>query len=55
MAKSIPLHPEKKMTDDQSMTVEDSDPVAGTMDDLNLERMPNPLYSDRMDLFFFFS
>jgi hypothetical protein len=48
MAKPVPLTPEKKITDDP-MIVADPEPVAGAMDDLDLEGMPDPLHSDRMD------
>lgn len=46
MAKPVPLTPEKKITDDP-MIVADPEPVAGAMDDLDLEGMPDPLHSDR--------
>jgi hypothetical protein len=49
MANRVPLNPEKKIADDSSMVdgkngVADPEPVAGIMDNLNLERMSNPLH-----------
>lgn len=56
MANPVPLNPEKRIADDSSMIdgkngVADPEPIAGTMDDLDLERMPNPLHSGRIEHF----
>jgi hypothetical protein len=52
MVKPVPLNPGEKMADDSSTVGTDTEAaesgeMAGTMDDLDLQRMPNPPRSGR--------